>query len=55
MGTNFEYMIVYITPMGKHVGLYKGMDKEELDSLLASLKKEGCTVEKLEIIRRTGV
>ena len=55
MGHNFEYMIVYVTPKGKRAGLYKGMNKEELDSILESLKRDGCTVEKIEIVRRAGV
>jgi hypothetical protein len=51
----FEYMIVYLTPRGKRAGLYKGMDKEELDRILESLKNDGCSVEKVEIVRRAGV
>lgn len=55
MVNNFEYMIVYVTPMGKRAGLYKGMDKAELDRMLESLRQDGCTVEKVEIVRRVGV
>jgi hypothetical protein len=55
MDYSFEYMIVYLTPSGKRAGLYKGMNKDELDKVLESLKMDGCIVEKVEIVRRAGV
>lgn len=55
MVQKFEYMIVYLTPHGKRAGLYRGMNKKELDSILDSLRKEGCKIEKVEIVRIAGV
>ncbi|NLM45508.1 MAG: hypothetical protein GX200_01710 [Firmicutes bacterium] len=52
MKHSFEYIITYVTPAGKRAGIYKSMQKEELDTLLQKLQVEGCTVEKVEIIRR---
>lgn len=52
---NYEYMIVYLTPYGKRAGLYRGMNKEELDIILEKLKNDGCTIEKVEIVRRVSV
>ncbi|EEG76315.1 hypothetical protein [Dethiobacter alkaliphilus] len=54
MDSRFEYMIRYRTAAGKTAGLYKGMSKEELDQMIDSLREDGCVVEKVEIIRRTG-
>lgn len=55
MEQNYEYMIVYLTPYGKRAGLYRGMNKEELGMILNNLKEDGCTIEKVEIVRRAGV
>ncbi|MDW7650203.1 MAG: hypothetical protein SCK29_00670 [Bacillota bacterium] len=55
MYTNYEYIIVYRTPEGQQAALYKGMDPEELDSIISGLKEEGCTLEKVEIVRKIGV
>ena len=54
MASVFEYMIVYRSPSGQRAGLYKGMDKDELDQVLSELKESGCIVEKVEIIRRSN-
>ena len=52
----YEYIIVYLTAQGRRAGIYKGMDHQELDRVVNSLKQEGCTVEKVEIVRsRIGV
>lgn len=55
MVQNFEYLVVYLTACGKRTGLYKGMNKYELDALLERLIKDGCTVEKVEIVRKVGL
>ena len=55
MGQIFEYMIFYLTVQGRRAGIYKGMDHQELDRIINSLKQEGCTVEKVEIVRRIGI
>ena len=52
MCTNFEYIVVYRTPAGQQAALYKGMNAKELDCIINSLKQEGCTLEKVEIVRR---
>ena len=54
MDQRFEYMIRYRTATGKTAGLYKGMDKKELDQVIGSLRGEGCVIETVEIIRRTS-
>ena len=53
MDQRFEYLIRYRTATGKTAGLYKGMNQNELDQVINSLREEGCAVEKVEIIRRT--
>ncbi|NLN06432.1 MAG: hypothetical protein GX167_02295 [Firmicutes bacterium] len=53
MKHSFEYIIIYATPAGKRAGIYKSMQKEELDTLLQKLQTDGCIVEKVEIIRRS--
>ncbi|NLM53017.1 MAG: hypothetical protein GX197_09410 [Firmicutes bacterium] len=47
----FEYMIVYTTPKGRRVALYKGMAQKELDRLLKRLRREGCKIDKIVIVR----
>ena len=54
MEQRFEYMIRYRTAAGKTAGLYKGMNQKELQQMINSLREEGCAVEKVDIIRRTG-
>lgn len=54
MAAIFEYMIVYQKPGGQRVGLYKGMDQDELEKVIRGIQADGCTVEKMEIIRRTN-
>ncbi|NLP36177.1 MAG: hypothetical protein GX357_00800 [Firmicutes bacterium] len=47
----FEYMVVYTTPKGRRVSLYKGMDQKELDQLLKRLRRGGCNIDKVVIVR----
>lgn len=48
----FEYMVVYRTLQGQLAGIYKEMNKEQLDKLLQQLQEEGCVVNSVEIKRR---
>lgn len=47
-------MIVYTTPKGRRVALYKGMEQKELERLLKRLRREGCKIEKIDIIRHSN-
>ncbi|HHX75629.1 MAG TPA: hypothetical protein GX699_12055 [Firmicutes bacterium] len=49
---SFEYIIIYATPAGKRAGIFKSMRKKELDAILQKLQADGCSVEKVKIIRR---
>lgn len=51
----YEYVIVYQTPGGQRAGMFKAMEKEELNQVIRKLCSEGCTVEKVEIVRRANV
>ena len=49
----YEYMVVYHTQQGQQAGIYKEMNKAQLDKLLQQLEEEGCVINSVEIIRRS--
>ena len=54
MANTFEYMIVYRSSSGQRAGLFKTMNKDELDKVINELKSNGCFIEKIDIIRRSN-